>query len=62
MDERRELEEKYGKVWTTKEVQEDFTIHAFSAPYVSATHKESGKRGVLVFQDRPRFYFDWREE
>ena len=57
--ERMHLEEIYGKVWNTKEVTRDFSIHGFMAPFVSAKKRDTGEEGTLIFQDYPRFYFEW---
>ena len=61
-DERLRLVEKYGEVWDTEEVTRDFVIEGFMAPFVVATHKETGKKGCLMFQHNPRFYFLWEPE
>ncbi len=58
-DERKRLEKQFGEIWNTNEVQKVFQIRGFLAPFVTATHKESGESGTLMFQDRPRFYFLW---
>lgn len=57
---REALEAKYGQVWSTSEVQEDFSIEGFMAPYVVATRKRDGQRGSLEFQHSPRFYFSFQ--
>ncbi|MHA1662685.1 MAG: hypothetical protein ACTSVR_05445 [Candidatus Thorarchaeota archaeon] len=59
-DARAWLEERYGEVWNTKEVQEAFTIEGFLSPCCTAVRKSDGKRGVLFFSHNPRFYFDFR--
>lgn len=59
--ERELLEEKYGQVWDTQELQEDFKVTGFMAPFVSVERKSDGKSGALMFQHSPRFYFDFRE-
>jgi hypothetical protein len=58
--ERQRLEEIYGPVWDTKEVGKEFEILGFLAPFVAAKHRESGKKGTLLFQHQPRFYFDFK--
>ena len=55
--EREALEEKHGDVFDTGEVQERFSIKGFLAPFVDATEKSTGKRCLLMFQHRPRFYW-----
>jgi len=61
-DPRKELEEKHGQVWTTQEMQAEFDVSGFMAPFVVVVRKSDQKRGTLMFQHRPRFYFGWREE
>jgi len=58
--ERPALEAREGQVWDTQELQRDFTVHGFLAPMVSVTRKADGKRGVLLFQHLPRFYFNFQ--
>ena len=55
------LEKTHGKVWDTKELQLDFNVQGFLAPFVSVTRKADGKKGTLTFQHNPRFYFDFQE-
>lgn len=57
---RESLEAEYGKVWDTKELQRDFEVKGFMAPFVEVLHKESGKLGSLAFQHYPRFYFSFK--
>jgi hypothetical protein len=59
---RQELEKAYGQVWDTKELQEDYTVEGFKAPYVGVIRKSDGKRGSLIFQHHPRFYWWFREK
>ena len=61
-DTREALEAQYGKVWDTKELQEDFDVHDFAAPFVTVTRKSDGKDGSLMFRHWPRFYFDFKED
>jgi len=55
---REELEREFGKVWDTIELQEDFVIEGFLAPFISVTEKSTGQRGSLMFQHNPRIYFN----
>ena len=57
---RIKLEEQYGTVWNTSEVQRDFEITGFGAPQCGAIHKETGIKGTLTFSHQPRFYFNFR--
>jgi len=58
---RAELEAKYGECWDTKELQEIFSVEGFMAPFVVVRRKSDGKRGSLMFQGSPRFYFKFEE-
>lgn len=59
---RAALKAAEGQVWDTAEMQRDFTVHGFMAPFVSVTRKADGQRGVLLFQHLPRFYFRFNME
>lgn len=54
---REQLEEEYGDVWDTIELQEDFIVKGFLAPFISVTRKKDNAEGALCFQHLPRFYF-----
>jgi hypothetical protein len=41
-DPRVELQEKYGAVWDTSEMQKEFSVTGFAAPYVVVTRKSDG--------------------
>ena len=45
--------------WNTQELQEDFTVSAFLAPFVSVTRKSDGVKGTLEFTHKPRKYFNF---
>lgn len=57
--ERKRLEGKWGQVWDTKQLQEDFSVLSFLAPCVIVRRKSDGKEGTLFFQHDPRFYFNF---
>ena len=57
---RETLEAKYGKVWTTDELAEEFEVIGFMAPLVVVRRKLDGMKGSLEFQHDPRFYFDFQ--
>lgn len=59
---RNKLAEKYGRVWNTTELQEEFEVQGFMAPFVVVRQKGTGKRGSLMFQHAPRFYFSWKPD
>lgn len=56
---RKELEEKYGRVWDTDELTEEFVVEGFLAPFVTVRRKEDGVRGSMKFTHMPRFYFNF---
>ncbi len=58
---RAELEAKYGQVWDTSQLQDDFSVLGFMAPYVVVKRKSDGAKGSLTFQHDPRFYFDFTD-
>jgi len=57
--ERARLEAKHGKgnVWDTKQLQENFSVQSFLAPFCSVIRKSDGAKGVVEFQHSPRLYF-----
>jgi len=59
--ERQQLEEEHGQVWDTQQLQEDFTVKSFAAPFIVVTRKSDGKDGSLFFQHRPRYYWGFQE-
>ena len=59
---REALEAKHGQVWDTSELQQDFDVLGFLAPYVVVARKDSGQKGSLMFQGSPRFYFSFQED
>lgn len=60
--EKEALEKKYGKVWTTSELQEEFDVVGFAAPLVVVNRKSDGVVGSLEFQGSPRYYFNFQED
>jgi hypothetical protein len=57
---REYLEEKYEKVWDTLELQKDFEVTGFGAPFCVVYRKCDGVKGSLEFQHSPRFYFNFQ--
>lgn len=51
-----------GQQWDTAQLQEDFEVLGFAAPFVVVRRKSDGKRGTLEFTHRPRVYFDFKED
>lgn len=50
-----------GQTWNTEELQRDYEVLGFSAPYVVIVRKADGVKGSLQFDHRPRVYFDFTE-
>ena len=59
---RERMEAMFGQVWDTDEVQADFEITGFLAPYVVVTRRSDGQRGTLMFQHQPRYYFSFADD
>lgn len=59
--ERERLEADHGQVWNTEELQRDFQVCGFMAPFVLVVRREDNVQGKLMFQHSPRYYFDFRE-
>lgn len=59
---REYLEAKHGQVWDTSELQRDFEVLGFMAPFVIVRRKADGVKGSLKFQHSPRFYFNFKPE
>jgi hypothetical protein len=57
---REALEGRYGQVWDTLQLAQDFEVMGFMAPYVVVRRKANGVKGSLEFQHEPRFYFNWQ--
>ena len=55
--ERASLESKHGQVWDTQELQQDFIVKSFLAPFILVKRKSDGVEGTLMFQHSPRYYF-----
>lgn len=56
-DVRAELEELYGKVWTTAELETHYYIDKHDAPYAHVISRLTGATCTLAYTDKPRFYF-----
>lgn len=57
---REDLEAKYGRVWDTGELTEEFQAIGFMAPLIIVHRRSDGAKGSLEFQNSPRFYFNWQ--
>lgn len=45
--------------WNTEDLQRDFEVIGFSAPYVVVKMRATGQMGSLQFQHNPRIYWNW---
>lgn len=45
--------------WSTQELQDDFEVLGFQAPFVVVARRSDGRRGSLQFRHSPRIYFGW---
>ncbi|MCB9951413.1 MAG: hypothetical protein H6824_10570 [Planctomycetaceae bacterium] len=59
---REYLEAKHGQVWNTTELQQDFAVLGFMAPFVIVARKSDGVKGSLLFQHAPRLYHSFTED
>ena len=57
-----DLAAEAGQTWTTAEMQEDFDVLSFSAPFVVVVRKSDSATGTLEFTHSPRRYFNWQED
>ena len=56
------LEAKHGQVWDTTELQRDFMVVGFLAPFVHVRRRDNGAEGSMEFQRDPRFYFNFQPD
>lgn len=49
-----------GQTWDTTQLQEDFEVIGFSAPYVLVKRRSSGVKGALEFTHNPRVYWNFQ--
>jgi hypothetical protein len=56
---RDELAAEHGQTWDTPEMQAEFQVLGFAAPYVVVERRADGKKGSLLFQHSPRIYFSF---
>lgn len=55
------LENHYGQVWDTSQLQQDFEVIGFMSPFVVVRRRSDGVQGSLCFQHRPRYYFQFQQ-
>jgi hypothetical protein len=55
-----DLAAEQGQTWTTAELQREFEVTGFAAPFVVVKRRSDGAVGSLEFTHSPRVYFGWR--
>jgi hypothetical protein len=53
------IQEDGGECWTTDELQEEFEVLGFMAPFCVARRRETREKGALTFVHHPRLYYHW---
>jgi hypothetical protein len=53
------LAAEFGQVWDAAELAQDFEVVGFQAPFVVVRRRHDGRLGSLLFQNHPRFYFEF---
>ena len=46
-----------GQTWNTTELQQDFEVTGFAAPFVVVRRRSDGVKGTLEFSHSPRIYW-----
>ncbi|QDT48879.1 hypothetical protein Pan258_29260 [Symmachiella dynata] len=59
---REYLEAKHGEVWDTTQLQQEFEVLAFMAPFVVVRRRSDRAMGSVMFQADPRFYFGFKSD
>ena len=59
---REYLEAKHGQVWDTTELQEQFEVLGFMAPFVGVRRRCNSLKGSVMLQASPRFYSSFSPE
>lgn len=50
------------QVWDTVQMQQDFEVKGFMAPFVVVKRRSDGLVGTLLFTHFPRYYFGWQAD
>jgi len=59
---REDLEQRYGDVWDTSQLQDHFIVLSFLSPFCIVERKVDHIRGSVLFQHSPRFYHSFKPE
>jgi hypothetical protein len=57
-----ELAADQDQKWDTEELQRDFEVTGFLAPFVVVRRRSDGAVGSLQFTHSPRVYFGWKAD
>lgn len=57
-----DLAAEKGQTWTTADLQREFEITGFMAPFVVVKRRSDGAVGSLECQHHPRIYFSWKAD
>jgi hypothetical protein len=55
----KDLSADKGQTWDTEQLQKDFEVLGFMAPFVAVRRRSDGVVGSLEFTHSPRVYFGW---
>ena len=61
-EDRDAITKEYGQTWDSQELQRDFDVLGFMAPYCRVRRKSDNKKGSIMFKHSPRIYFGFQEE
>jgi hypothetical protein len=59
---RKALEAKFGKVWTSQELEQEFIVTAFIGSTVVVRRKADDLVGTLQFSNRPHLFFNFQPQ
>ncbi len=59
---REYLEQQHGQVWDTSELQQEFSVLGFMAPFIIVQRKSDHVKGSLFFQHDPRLYYGFKKD
>ncbi len=56
------MSDQTDQTWDTEQLQQDFEVLGFQAPFVVVRRRTDGVRGSLQFDHAPRVYYAWQED
>ncbi len=54
------IQDDAGECWTTDELEEDFEVLGFMAPFCVVRKRKTKEKGSLLFVHAPRVYYRWK--